>query len=169
MQLHVPTRPTYNIAVCHQYDTDLEWQTIHFHSAVAEVEETEKARPVSTVIRLVDFVGSRQTAFLSLIQMHSDLKLPVDGHLTVRFLGPSAASSHDWRGIVILMTPFGLGYEHHTFIRRPKEHGTLVQEPRFDENAVIIARDYASAQDLQAAVLANRECDLLTAQNQHAA
>jgi hypothetical protein len=44
-QLHAPTRPTYIVAVLRQFDTDLEWQTIHFYGAVAEIEETEKARP----------------------------------------------------------------------------------------------------------------------------
>jgi hypothetical protein len=94
-QLASDQRPKYKIAARYQFDSNLKQYTIFFRGAIAEYEEILESRPIDTVVRLIKFAREEQTAFLALIQMHEDLKLPINGHLSMRFLRPSTSISKD--------------------------------------------------------------------------
>ncbi|KAJ4286924.1 hypothetical protein N0V90_012804 [Kalmusia sp. IMI 367209] len=152
MQLDPKERPTYKLPPRLQFDSLLEYVTVHFNHLVASLEDTQDLPVIETSVRLVQFEGGGDRLYLGAIEMRDGLNLRPDSTAQVSFLGQDASSETKWRACVIDGLPFVHGYDHTVFLFRPRVGAGFADEPDFERRHVLKAKDYANSTDLSHAL-----------------
>jgi hypothetical protein len=146
-------RPSYILGPRFQFDSILEYFTVHFYGLIGKFESVQQKLEVPTVVRLVTFQGAEHRAYYAAIEMADGLSLRPDSIIDVSFLGEDADVNTKWKGIVVNTTPFCSGYDYSAFLFRPRVGALFAPDPAFYGGEVVDASQFPTVDSLSREIM----------------